>query len=121
MRRLRAYGLRSGGNPGASRALSHALELFGDILKCVIDVELWTPAEAFLAQGTEAGLSPAVPVGRDAGQTEAVAAWCRDRVGEDLQANGARELLLRQEVHRNGHGIGRHQLKKQDKKKTDVC
>lgn len=88
----------------------------------MIDVELWTFAEAFLAQGTEAGFPPAVPVGRDAGQTETVATWRGDGVGEDIQANGAGELLLRQEVHRNGHGIDGHQLKKKKRRdKVDVC
>lgn len=111
-RRLRASTLGIGGDREASRGLSHALELLGDLLERVVDVELWTLAEALLAQRTEAGFAPAVPVRRDAGQAEAVATWCGDGVGEDVQANRAGELLLRQEVHGDGHGMDGHQLQK---------
>lgn len=83
----------------------------------MVDVELWTLAEALLTQGAEAGFAPAIPVGRDAGEAEAVATWRGDGVGEDVQANRAGELLLRQEVHGDGHGMDGHQLKK---KKLDV-
>lgn len=67
-------------------------------------MELWALAKALLAQGTEADFPPAVPVGRDAGQAEAVATWRGYGVGEDVQTNRAGELLLRQEVHGYGHG-----------------
>lgn len=92
---MRACSLGTGGDLRTSRGISHALELLCDLLEGVIDVELWALAEALLAQRTDAGLAPVVPVRRDAGQAEAVATWCGYGVGEDVQANGAGELLLR--------------------------
>lgn len=86
----------------------------------MVDVELWSLVEALLAQWTEAGRATAVPVRCDAGLTEAVATWCGYGVGENLQADGAGELLLRQEVYRHGHGLDGHQLKKKGKYKHSV-
>lgn len=39
-----------------------------------------------------------VPVSADAGHAEAVAAWCRRRVSEHIEADGALELLFRQKA-----------------------
>lgn len=104
--------METGGDPRASRALSHALELLRDLLKRVIYVEIWALAEALLTQRTDAGLTPTVPVRRDAGQAETVTTWRGYRIGKDFQANGAGELLLRQEVYRNGHVMDGHKLKR---------
>ena len=51
------------------------LELLRDLLQGAVDVELRSPAERLLAEGTLIGLGPhfRVPVGGDAGLAEAVA------------------------------------------------
>lgn len=94
----------------------HLLELLGDFLQGPVDVELRSPAEGLLAQRTvvrpggpasTCAASFSVPVGADAALAVAVAAWRWDRVVEQIQADGARELVLRQamNVERHRHAV----------------
>ena len=62
-------------------------------------MELGPPAVRLFADGAEEGLVAGrlVPVAGDAGQAETVSAGRGHRVGEHIQADGAGELVLRQE------------------------
>lgn len=82
------------------------LELLGDFLQGAVDVKLRTLAEGLLADGTEinaAAPPSSVPVGRDAPLTEAMSTWGRDGVLEDLETDGARELILTQKCSSQRH------------------
>lgn len=89
-------------NPSAGQPL----ELLCYFLQGSVDVELWSLTEGLLAERTLVDLSPptsstpsppSIPVGGDAGLAETVATWCGDWVVEDVQTDGAGELVFRQE------------------------
>lgn len=75
------------------------LELFSDLGQHAVDTELWFSGEGFLAHGTQELLA-VIPEALQAGLTESVAAGSGDGLDEDLQTDGAGELLLRQDSPR---------------------
>ncbi len=75
------------------------LELFGDLGQHAVDAELWLSGEGFLAHGAQELLA-VIPVALQTGLTESVAAGSGDGLDEDLQTDGAGELLLRQDSPR---------------------
>lgn len=75
------------------------LELFGDLGQHTVDAELWLSGEGFLAHGAQELLA-VIPKALQTGLTESVAAGSGDGLDEDLQTDGAGELLLRQDLPR---------------------
>lgn len=75
------------------------LELFSDLGQHAVDTELWFSGEGFLAHGTQELLA-VIPEALQTGLTESVAAGSGDGLDEDLQTDGAGELLLRQDSSR---------------------
>ncbi len=77
----------------------HTLELFGDLGQHAVDAELWFSGEGFLAHGAYELLA-VIPEALQTGLTESMAAGSGDGLDEDLQTDGAGELLLRQDSPR---------------------
>lgn len=77
------------------------LELLGDFPQDRVDADVWPLVEGLLAHGTliqRAGL----PVSQNAVLAKVVSTGDRNRVGEDVQTNGAVHLLFRQ-IPSGGH------------------
>lgn len=71
----------------------HALELLSDLLQGAVDMKLRSLPEGLLAY--RALVAPVfIPVSADAGHAETMTTGGGDRGGEDVQADGAQELLL---------------------------
>lgn len=75
----------------------HRFELISYLSQGPVDLEVRSLLEGLLTQRTPANLR-SIPVSADAGHAEAVAAWCRRRIGEHIQAYGAGELVLSQKT-----------------------
>lgn len=80
-----------------SSLVLQTLELHSDILQGAVDVQVRPYTEGLLTQRALAHPA-AVPVPPDAGHAEAVAAGRRHWIGEDVQADGALELLRIQQA-----------------------
>lgn len=78
------------------------LELLHDLPEPCVDAQFEAFAELFVAQWTQT-LVFALPVPGDTGLAEVVSTWNRNRLDEEIHADGARELIFRQQTIGRGH------------------